>query len=107
MVTPAEACVDDKFFAKLVDGKPSLKREHMYYYQVQGQLACTGAHWCDFVIFTSMGLSIERIVYDHHFWKPVEDKLKYYFFHHFLDAASDEFAKESGSNVQNAEVTSD
>ena len=43
-----------------------------------------------------MGLSIERIVYDHNVWKPVEEKLKCYVFEHFLNTAAAEFAKEYG-----------
>ncbi|KAG5273004.1 hypothetical protein AALO_G00171700 [Alosa alosa] len=29
----------------------SLKRQHAYYWQVQGQLLVTGMEWCDFVVF--------------------------------------------------------
>ena len=36
----------------LVDGHPKLKSTHIYYYQVQGAMAISGAPWCDFVIWT-------------------------------------------------------
>lgn len=57
-VTPLDACTDQRFFAEKVQDVPKLKRNHAYYYQVQGQLAATRAHWCDFIIYTSMGISI-------------------------------------------------
>jgi len=94
LVTPVEACSDDKFCAELVDGKPTLKRNHMYYHQVQGQLGVTRASWCDFVIYTSMGMNIERIEFDPLFWSTLAGNLKSYFFDHFLNAAALEFRKQ-------------
>ena len=32
-------------------------------------MALTGAKWCDFVVYTSRGLSIERIHFDEELWK--------------------------------------
>lgn len=54
--------------AKVVE----LKRNHPYFAQIQGQLAITERKWCDFVVFTTKGISVERIEYDPKFW---EDKL--------------------------------
>lgn len=76
-LTPADACKHSDFCCKLAvqsDGRINveLKRNHSYYSQIQGQLAITERKWCDFVIFTNKGISIERIQFDHAFW---EDKL--------------------------------
>jgi len=62
-VTPQEAC---RFCSTLVtttnrEELLKLRHEHLYYSQVQGQMAITGRKWCDFVIFTEKGLSVERI----------------------------------------------
>ena len=46
-----------------------LKRSHQYYSQIQGQLAITQRVWCDFVIFTTRGISVERISFDLEYWK--------------------------------------
>ncbi|SMN02463.1 phage-related exonuclease [uncultured Candidatus Thioglobus sp.] len=46
-----------------------LKRNHDYFYQVQGQMAVVGAQWCDFVIWAPAFFHIERISYDDTFWK--------------------------------------
>ena len=48
-VTPLDACSDAKFFMeKTSDKECKLKVDHPYYAQVQGQVAVTGARWCDF-----------------------------------------------------------
>ncbi|XP_042150786.1 uncharacterized protein LOC120840811 [Ixodes scapularis] len=71
--TPKGAALDKKFFAHIVEGEVTLKRDSAYYYQVQGQLAVTGLRWADFVIWTNNGLfcdsiSVERIAFDNIFW---------------------------------------
>ena len=52
-----------------------LKRTHAYYAQVQGQMDCTGAQWCDFVVYTKKGMSIERIAFDRGYWVELQEKL--------------------------------
>ena len=42
-------------------------RGHKYYSQVQGLMGVTGARWCDFVVYTSKGMSIERIPFNPQF----------------------------------------
>ena len=86
-VTPIEASTDPAFFMEIVDGKPKLKRQHNYYDQVQGQMAITGVHWCDFFCYTKRGMSIERIFYDENHWDIVCDKLCGYYLEHFLPRA--------------------
>ena len=71
---PIEACLNADFFCELVtqssgDQAFQLKRSHSYYCQVQGQMAITGRAWCDFVVFTSKGIAIERIGFDKLFWE--------------------------------------
>ena len=55
-----------------MDGKLKLKESHYYYAQVQGQMAVGERPWCDFVVFTLKGISVERIRYNQEYWK---DKL--------------------------------
>ncbi|XP_063222664.1 uncharacterized protein LOC134531069 [Bacillus rossius redtenbacheri] len=54
---------------EIKNGKLSLKRNHRFYYQVQGQLNITGRELCDFVIATPKDFYIERIEKDEFFWK--------------------------------------
>lgn len=92
-VSPLDACADESFFAENVNGQPRLKRGHQYYFQIQGQLAVTGASWCDFVIYTSKGMSVERITFDPQFWDTLNECLKNCYFNHFIEPAALEFCK--------------
>lgn len=76
-ITPQDASKQTDFCCKLstrcdATTVVELKRTHPYYAQIQGQLAITERKWCDFVIFTTKGICVERIEYDAEFW---EDKL--------------------------------
>lgn len=69
--TPTEACTTIKNFSStLKDGKVELKRNHNYYYQIQGVMGITKRQWCDFVIWTPKGISVERIPFDPILWSP-------------------------------------
>lgn len=46
-----------------------IKRSHVYYYQVQGQLHITQRQYCLFALWTPLGLKMEKIVRDDVFWK--------------------------------------
>lgn len=80
-VTPAEACLYPKFCCALdAKGIPTLRREHIYYAQIQGQMGVTKRKWCDFVIYTEKGINIERIKFDCDFWeKDLVPKLTKFF----------------------------
>ena len=90
LVTPLDACSDRNFFLEEVHGNPKLKRTHKYYAQVQGLMGVTGARWCDFVVYTSKGMSIKQIPFDVQFWNDLSTKLKLYYFKHFLSVAGKE-----------------
>ena len=75
-MSPAEACKSLKtYFCKNTERGPELKRNHDYFYQVQGTMAITRRRWCDFVVWTAKGMSVERLHYDPEFWKDVKVKL--------------------------------
>ena len=87
-VSPLDACDDPRFFMENKDGKPVLKRGHVYYDQVQGLMGVTGAQWCDFMVYTRKGLTVERIKFDQDHWNSLSEKLCLYYFNHFLSAAA-------------------
>ena len=67
--TVEQACTDIKsFYCSIDEKKPSLKLDHEYYYQVQGQTAITGIHVCDFVVWTPKDLFVKTIHFDTEFW---------------------------------------
>ena len=67
----------------LEDGRPFLKRSHNYYLQVQGQLGICGLDWCDFVMYTSKSISIERIQFDEENWANMCNELLDFYIQHF------------------------
>lgn len=78
-ITPLEAAKDKTFCCEIVENQTRLKRNHSYYYQIQGQLAITGRKWCDFFIWTLKGHSVERIHFDEEIWKSMCSKLKKFY----------------------------
>ena len=68
-LSPTEACSNSSFFCELdADGHPCLKKSHAYYAQVQGQMAIGERPWCDFVVYTSKALTVERIYFNETYW---------------------------------------
>ena len=62
---PIVACRNSKFCCAVQKkgelDMPTLKLNHPYYAQVQGQMAIGGRKWCD---FTPRGISVECIYFD-------------------------------------------
>ena len=71
-----------------------LKEDHPYYAQVQGQMAVTGARWLDFIVYTSKGIYVQRILFDPVFRAGLKQKLLSYYFEHFIKFASAKFSME-------------
>ena len=74
LITPAEACSRKDFCSTLETSTSTgqhhlkLKIKHKYYSQIQGQMAISKRKLCDFIIFTTKRLSVERIRFDSDFW---------------------------------------
>lgn len=62
------AMSNKNFYLQVVGSNLHLKHEHSYYFQVQCQLALTGAAFNDFVVYTHRSLFIERFAFDEQFW---------------------------------------
>ena len=75
----SHACTDPTFCCEEKDGQIVLKRKHVYYFQIQGQLGVTKRKWCDFVIWTMKDLHIERIEADEELWMRMREKLKLFY----------------------------
>lgn len=73
------AAVDPTFCCYVENGIVRLKRSHIYYVQVQGQMAVSKCQWCDFFVWTLQGYSIERIQFDEDFWKSCLSKLNSFY----------------------------
>ena len=73
-MSPLEACMNSGFCCR-VDSTTEcvrLKESHTYFSQVQGQMAIGCRPWCDFVLYTNKGISVEKISFNESFWN---DKL--------------------------------
>lgn len=70
--TPEDACSSSGFACTLEknNGKSllRLRRNHIYFAQIQGQMAVGIRPWCDFVVFTTKGISVQRIPFDNDYW---------------------------------------
>ena len=53
-------------------------------------MGVTGARWCNFVVYTSKGISIKCIPFDPQFWNELKRTLKVFYFKHFLALAARE-----------------
>ena len=87
-VTPLEACEDPTFCCEAVNGHCKLKRNHAYFAQVQDQMGVSGAYWCDFIVYTKKGISVERIAFDPAYWAEFRQKLVSYYFANFIKHAA-------------------
>ena len=73
-VTPQEACSMSGFCCSVevnTDGSQQLvlRTNHPYYAQVQGQMAIGDRQWCDFVVYTTKSISVQRIVFHKQYWE--------------------------------------
>jgi len=63
----------------LVTGGLRLKRNHDYFYQVQGQMHITKRPKCYFMVWSPIGYHLEIINYDDEFWNEVEETLENFY----------------------------
>jgi hypothetical protein len=61
--SPQQSCYDKDFFCEMIDGQVQLKQSCSYYHQVQLQLYVGRDlyNWCDFCVYTPVGISVQRI----------------------------------------------
>ncbi|XP_073694043.1 uncharacterized protein [Garra rufa] len=69
-----------------VRGQACLKKNHKYYYQVQGQLALSGLQWCDFITDTHTDFTVERVFRDEEIINSMRQKLDYFYHNIYMDA---------------------
>ena len=78
-------------YLKAVGSGLELPCNHNYYYQVQGQLFCTGRSVCDFVVYTNEDFKYVRIERDNEFISSMLEKLRDFYTHYFEPALLNEF----------------
>jgi hypothetical protein len=71
-------------FLHMSNNRLSLKRNHQYFYQVQGQMACSEICSCYFVVYTLKDIFVEVINYDATFFESeMLPKLKEFYFTYY------------------------
>ena len=66
------------------DGKPSLRKTHPYFWQIQGQMLISGCEWCDFVVYTQEDMLLERIPCNNEIISIIKERVDYFFFYVYL-----------------------
>ena len=66
-------------FLEMRSGKVTLKHNHAYYYQVQMQLTVCQASYCDFIVWTTSLLNVERIQQDTMFFQEKLEAVQRFF----------------------------
>lgn len=75
----------DKFYMKHKgDGSLYLPHDHVYYAQVQGEMAILGVEWCDFVVYSNGEIVVDRILADINYWDHLSEKLEEFYVQHVI-----------------------
>ena len=77
------------------DERLQLKQDHDYYYQIMGNLYCTGRQACDFVVYTLKDIQIIRINRDEAFLARMLAQLTAFYVQHFRRAVLNRFLYRS------------
>lgn len=79
-----EACNDSSFFLTVHEDKcrrPTLKKTHSYYYQLQGLMSTCKVEWADFIVYTKKEVFCQRVYFDRELWlKTMLPKLTSFYF---------------------------
>ena len=73
-------------YVYLKDNVVSLKKNHPYYYQVQGQMGITRRSYCDFFVFTFHGHLCIRILFDNAFFTDMIRDLSWFWSNFVVDS---------------------
>ena len=83
-----EACDDKSFCLELVNGKPCLKKRHIYYFQAQGVMAICQLEFLDFVVYTLNDIHVERIFFNKIEWdEHILPELSSFYFAYLIGTA--------------------
>ena len=74
-----------KFFMKRgKDGNLHLPTDHLYYAQIQGEMAIIGVQWCDFVVHSNGRVIVDQIITDADYWNNLSEKLEQLYVTHVI-----------------------
>ena len=75
----------DNFFMKFrEDGSLYLPHDHVYYAEVQGEMAIIGVEWCDFIVYSNGQIVVDHIIGDNDYWDHLFEKLEDFYVQHVI-----------------------
>ena len=81
--TIADAAKNKSFSLHFVNGVCTLKKDHVYRDQIQGQMFLTKRRLCQFVVWTTKETAILKIARDES-WKTKLNVMEDFYFHHIF-----------------------
>lgn len=76
----------DSNFLLTRNGALQLKRHHLCYWHIQGEMMVTGTPWCDLLVYSREDILVQRIYRDTALIKTMKEKLDEFFFSYFLQS---------------------
>jgi hypothetical protein len=67
--------VDNLNYLQSCDSGPTLKKNHQYFFQMQGQMGVCGYTYCYFFVYTCHGYHMEKISFDPSFWQHMSSQI--------------------------------
>ena len=61
------------------NGQVTLKQQHQYFAQVQGEMAITKRPLCYFFVYTQKGYHLETIRFNATYWRRLEENLNWFY----------------------------
>lgn len=84
------------------DNTISLKKNHPYFYQIQGQMGVTGRHYCDFFVFTFHGHICVRVMFNESFFSEMIEDITWFWEKYIIDELlkNEQVLKEKDTNEE-------
>ena len=76
-LTTDESCQDPTVCLEKIGDEIKLKTTQRYYMQVQMQIFVTNADFCDFVMWTTKDMFVQRTEPDFDFWQEMVPKMQH------------------------------
>lgn len=73
-------------YHEIRNGEYHLKKNHPYYYQIQGQLFYTNRKYCNMIIYTFVNTKVVYVYWDEPFILDMINKLNTFYENHFKKA---------------------
>jgi len=77
-----------------------LQHDHVYYAQVQEEMAVMGVEWCDFVVYSNGEVVVDHILADLDYWDTLSEQLEDFHVHYVVpEILSGKIYQEEYGNV--------